>query len=269
MAVAPDWHISSGTLIVARRELQAILGSQPAPTSGHGTCFSRNMEVRAPALLLMVLLGGLGACGATGSGNGEPAIAGASTAGSGAGGSDSSGGSSTSTQAGSMSSEHAGSGSGGRGGTSASQGGASGASQGGAGGAGLTCDEPRCIKLCQGGDCACFCEGTGGSAGMAGAGGSSCAALNTARAQSLQAATRCSAELDAQCAKVTTVPNQCGCKTIVNSANPEAVEAAQQAYDAWTLAGCGPYACGALCLEGTAATCYASGAAPGTCGWSM
>jgi hypothetical protein len=118
----------------------------------------------------------------------------------------------------------------------------------------------------------CSCEGTAGtagSAGMASAGGANCATLNTARAQSLQAATTCSPELDAQCAKVTTVPNQCGCKTIVNSAKPEAVQAAQRAYDAWTLAGCGPYACGAQCREGTAATCQAAGAAPGTCSWSM
>jgi hypothetical protein len=104
---------------------------------------------------------------------------------------------------------------------------------------------------------------------MAGAAGASCMTLNTARAESLQAASSCSAELGGQCAMVVTVPNQCGCKTIVNSAKPEAVQAAQRAYDAWILAGCGPYACGALCREGTAATCQATGAAPGTCSWSM
>lgn len=225
------------------------------------------MDLPAPAWissasLLITLLGGLGACGATSSGNTDPVGSGGATAIGGAGGSDDSGGSVTSTKAGSAGSEQGGSSGGGHAG-------ASGASQGVAGGGGVSCEAPRCIKLCEGGDCTCSCEGTGGSAATAGAGGSSCAALNTARAQSLQAAATCSPELDAQCALVVTVPNQCGCKTIVNSSTPEAVQLAQQAYDAWVLAGCGPYACGARCLEGTAATCQAVGAAPGTCSWSM
>jgi hypothetical protein len=206
-------------------------------------------------LAAITLLGGLGACGSSGSSSSshsDPTVSGAAAAVSGAGGSDDSGGSSS--KAGSAGSQH---------------GGAGGGSQGGSGGTALGCEAPRCIELCEGGDCTCSCEGTAGSAAMAGASGSSCATLNTARAQSLQLATSCSPELDGQCAMVITVPNQCACDTVVNSARPEAVQAAQQAYDAWTLAGCGPYACGAACPKGTAATCQAPNAGSGTCTWSL
>lgn len=227
-------------------------------------------------LLVIVLLGGLGACGATGSDHSDPGVAGGATATSGAGGANHSGGSTT--NAGNGGSEQGGAARGGAEQGGSAHGGSSGAAQGGAGGtggaggaggAGLVCEAPRCIKLCEGGDCRCSCEGTGGGGGMGGSGGSSCTSLNTARAQALQAATTCSAELDAQCASVVTVPNQCGCAVVVNSAKPEAIQKAQQAYDAWTGAGCGPYACGANCPKGTAATCQASGAAPGVCTWSL
>lgn len=225
-------------------------------------------------LLVIVPLSGLGACGSTGSDHSDSGVAGAVTAGGGAGGSNHSGG--ASGNAGNAGSDRGGSDPGGtepggssHGGSSSGGAGAGGAGDsGGVGGAGLVCESPRCIKLCQGGDCMCFCEGTGGSGGMAGAGGSSCASLNVARAQSLDTARSCNPEVDSACAKVVTVPNQCGCATLVNSAQPAAIQAAQQAYDAWIQAGCGPYACGANCVKGTAAACQASGTAPGICGWS-
>jgi hypothetical protein len=68
---------------------------------------------------------------------------------------------------------------------------------------------------------------------------------------------------------IVTVPNQCACPALVNSARPELVTAAQQAYDAWVAAGCGPYACGAACIKGTAAKCQAPSSGSAACTWSQ
>jgi hypothetical protein len=94
-------------------------------------------------------------------------------------------------------------------------------------------------------------------------------ALNTARAQALQAATACSPELDGQCKAIVTVPNQCGCPTLVNSARQELITTAQRAYDTWVAAGCGPYPCGAACLMGTSTKCYAPSVGSGVCTWAQ
>jgi len=221
------------------------------------------------SLLGLTLFGGLGACGGSASGGSDQNVAGSSAmSGGGSGGSGGSNG---------LSARAGGSGSGGvaSGGVAsggvASGGVASGgvASGGaGAGGAGLVCDAPRCIKLCEGGDCTCSCEGTAGSAGMAGAGGSNCTTLDTARAQALKTAAACVPEVDGQCKTIVTVPNQCGCPSLVNSARPDLIMAAQQAYDSWVAAGCGPYPCGAACLMGIASKCYAPSVGSAACSWS-
>jgi hypothetical protein len=112
--------------------------------------------------------------------------------------------------------------------------------------------------------------GGGAAAGVGGesaAGAPSCAELNMERQTWLQAAVVCSAELDGQCAGAKTVPNQCGCPTLVNSALDYQVKQAQAAYDAWVAAGCGPFACGAACFLGTMAICDPSRIGSSSCIW--
>ncbi len=142
-------------------------------------------------------------------------------------------------------------------------GGSGGVNAGGYGG--MQCTPPQCFQICEGGSCSCMCEGTAGSGGVGGA--PDCTSLNNTRQQYLDAARVCNAELSGQCTGSATVPNQCACPTLVNDGSPSDVQAAQDAYDAWVAAGCGPYACGAACFEGTTGTCVGQGGPAGLCTW--
>ncbi len=171
-----------------------------------------------------------------------------------------------------------GSGKGAAGGMSAGGTSAGGSSAGGLGGSGavnaggsggLQCTPPQCIQICEGGNCICMCEGTGGLGGGGSGGAATCASLNVTRQEALQAATSCNAELSGQCTGSATVPDQCACPRIVNDGQPDDVQAAQAAYDAWVQAGCGPYACGAACSEGTTGICQGQGGPSGICAWAQ
>jgi hypothetical protein len=56
----------------------------------------------------------------------------------------------------------------------------------------------------------------------------------------------------------------CGCKVLFNENLDQQVKQANAAYDAWVTAGCGPFACGKACIEGTTGACDATS---GTCQW--
>jgi hypothetical protein len=107
----------------------------------------------------------------------------------------------------------------------------------------------------------------GAGAGAGAAGAPSCVELNKERQTWLDAARTCSPELNGQCAGARTVPNQCGCPTLVNSAFDYQVKRAQAAYDAWVAANCGPYACGAACFVGTMGVCDPTRIGSSTCIW--
>lgn len=60
----------------------------------------------------------------------------------------------------------------------------------------------------------------------------------------LDAALACNPAINAiQCDGSAVVHDHCGCAIVANEHSPDAVAAAQQAYNAWTAAGCGPYDC--------------------------
>ncbi len=157
-----------------------------------------------------------------------------------------------------------GGGSGGAAGATGGSGGASG-SGGGAGSGGLAGSGGTSGSAGTAGT-----AGAGGSSGAAGGGGAPgdgglCATLNSARAEALAAAIKCSGVLGVvQCSGSATVPDQCACPTLVNEAQPDKVKAAQDAYDAWVKAGCGPYPCGAACFAGSTGTCDG---VTGICKW--
>jgi hypothetical protein len=92
-----------------------------------------------------------------------------------------------------------------------------------------------------------------------------CATLQETRRKTLEDASSCSGVLTVvQCSGSASVPDQCACPVIVNEARPEKVKAAQDAYDAWVKAGCGPFPCGAACFAGTKGKCDS---VSGTCQW--
>ena len=75
----------------------------------------------------------------------------------------------------------------------------------------------------------------------------------------------CDPEIDVpQCTGASTVPDWCGCPVLVNDYYEDTVIAAQNAYDAWVEAGCGPQPCGAACAIGSDGVC---GEEYGTCAW--
>jgi hypothetical protein len=73
----------------------------------------------------------------------------------------------------------------------------------------------------------------------------------------IAAAAACSPQLQVvQCSGASIVNDQCGCPNIVlNDTQPAKVTAAKNAYAAWTKAGCGPHACGALCTPAKGGAC--------------
>jgi hypothetical protein len=63
-------------------------------------------------------------------------------------------------------------------------------------------------------------------------------------AAALDAARACNPAINAiQCDGTAVIHDQCGCSIVANEHSPDAVAAAQQAYNAWTASGCGPYDC--------------------------
>jgi hypothetical protein len=98
---------------------------------------------------------------------------------------------------------------------------------------------------------------TGAAAGGASAG--SCDELFQLYELALAEATRCAescAELPAPCAYLSGVQltDECGCPIPVVSGS-EAVAKAVEAYNAWTVAGCGPYPCGPPCAVSESPAC--------------
>jgi hypothetical protein len=137
---------------------------------------------------------------------------------------------------------------------------------------------PQCIEVgCHNAECQLdfgyddeTCAGSGGSGGTSGSGGTTstggtggtggtgaeCDVLNAERQEALNDAVSCNPEIDVpQCTGARTVPDQCGCPTLVNDYDDEAVSAAQEAYNVWVEAGCGPYPCGAACFYGEQGDC--------------
>ncbi|MBI4950470.1 MAG: hypothetical protein HY908_00405 [Myxococcales bacterium] len=68
-----------------------------------------------------------------------------------------------------------------------------------------------------------------------------------------------------QCDGSAVIHDPCGCPVLANETSPAAVEAATDAYDAWTGAGCGPYLCGLPCQPMSAGLCMATSGSSGTC----
>ncbi|MCC6522404.1 MAG: hypothetical protein IT373_07070 [Polyangiaceae bacterium] len=68
-----------------------------------------------------------------------------------------------------------------------------------------------------------------------------------------------------QCDGSAVIHDPCGCPVLANETAPSAVEAATDAYDAWTGAGCGPYLCGLPCQPISAGACLGTSGSSGTC----
>jgi hypothetical protein len=146
-------------------------------------------------------------------------------------------------------------GSGGAGGSSGS-GGSTGGSAGSTGGSGGSTGG-------SGGSTGGSAGSTGGSAGSAGA---DCKALGETMQATLTAAQQCSPLLGVeQCNGTAVGYDSCGCGVVLNDTQPDKVKAANDAYDAWVAAGCGPNACGKACFESPNTMCDP---ASSTCQWS-
>ncbi len=88
---------------------------------------------------------------------------------------------------------------------------------------------------------ATFTTATTGT-GPSGAGG--CEALFLDLETKLDAAQACNPALSSpQCTGMSIVTDVCGCQVVAGEGHPEAINASQLAYEDWTLASCGPYAC--------------------------
>jgi hypothetical protein len=95
-----------------------------------------------------------------------------------------------------------------------------------------------------------------------------CQSLKTAMQNAIAAAAVCSPQSQMiQCSGAVVVNDQCGCPNIIlNETQPAKVTAAKNAYAAWTKAGCGPQACGALCMPAQGGACLPqNGSGGGTC----
>jgi hypothetical protein len=67
-----------------------------------------------------------------------------------------------------------------------------------------------------------------------------------------------------QCTGTAYVLDTCGCQILANETNPSAVQAAQQAYQAWVGAGCGPWPCDTCPVTGPGG-CIPGPNGTGTC----
>lgn len=96
----------------------------------------------------------------------------------------------------------------------------------------------------------------GGGAGGSAATGSPCDILSSTLDDTILAATACDPFLNvASCTGSLVILDTCGCPAIVaNELYPERAQAAQNAYDAWVAAGCGPYPC-ETCIPATTGLC--------------
>lgn len=88
-----------------------------------------------------------------------------------------------------------------------------------------------------------------------------CDMLDATRRATLEAATACNPALSSiSCDASAIVQDQCGCPRVVNERNPELVEAAKAAYDAWSSACAHTVLCpAALCLLPQAGRCGIDG----------
>jgi hypothetical protein len=83
---------------------------------------------------------------------------------------------------------------------------------------------------------------TTATTGAGGAGG--CSALFNNLLEQLDAAQACNPALSSpQCTGMSVVLDVCGCQVVAGEGHPEATKLSLIAYEDWTLAGCGPYAC--------------------------
>ncbi|MCB9576550.1 MAG: hypothetical protein H6717_05935 [Polyangiaceae bacterium] len=107
--------------------------------------------------------------------------------------------------------------------------------------------------------------GAAGAAGGGGAAGANCAPLLKAVQDTLAEAVACNPAISSiQCDGSATSPDTCDCPVLLNEKTPDKVKAAQDAYKAWTTAGCGPFQCGKACFAGTTGACDAT---TSTCQW--
>ena len=113
--------------------------------------------------------------------------------------------------------------------------------------------------------------GTSATTGTTGAGGTTttdCASLEAAYVTALAAAVACDPCIDFdECMNGPTLYDTCGCPVGGSISKKEEYQAAFDAYNAWTMAGCGPHDCGKPCVSpGGAWTCKQSGeGCVGTC----
>ena len=86
---------------------------------------------------------------------------------------------------------------------------------------------------------------TTGSTGLGGEGaGTGCNALDQNMMDALGAAQACDPSSSVnECTSAAVVKDTCGCEAVANQTAPGLVQAANDAYDAWVAAGCGPTPC--------------------------
>ncbi len=115
--------------------------------------------------------------------------------------------------------------------------------------------EPLCASArCEAGACVLHTDWDPETCG-------DCATLDATRRAALEAATACNPAMSSlSCDASAIVQDECGCPRVVNERNPELVEAAKVAYDAWSSA-CGhTVLCpAALCLVPQAGGCGIDG----------
>ena len=140
---------------------------------------------------------------------------------------------------------------------------------GGSGGSGAGGGQPT--SSASSGASASGTTGPSGTTGTTGAGGTTsvdCPSLESAYVTALSAATACDPCIDFdECMNGPTLYDTCGCPTGASVTKKAEYEAATAAYDAWTMAGCGPHDCGKPCASpGGAWICKQSGeGCVGTC----
>jgi hypothetical protein len=106
---------------------------------------------------------------------------------------------------------------------------------------------------------------TKGVSASAATGASICDELEVARAKAFAEATRCNACIDFNPCGQGFVTDRCGC--VVPATSQMIAELSEQAYFAWTAAGCGPLDCNAPCRTGSATICAADDGCGGVCSW--
>jgi len=110
--------------------------------------------------------------------------------------------------------------------------------------------------------------GSGGSAAVGGAGGADCAGLYATFDMVFQQAVACNACMgNDSCLLGPKIHDACGCEVGASANQAQAAADSEQAYGAWTAAGCGPQPCGKRCPTGATWSCMPNMmACMGSCG---